>query len=32
MHTTFWLKNMKEKDLLEDLGLDEKIILGWIFE
>jgi len=28
---TFWLENLKERDHAEDLGVDEKIILKWIF-
>jgi hypothetical protein len=27
MHTTFWLENLKGRDHLEDLDIDEKIIL-----
>jgi hypothetical protein len=27
MHTKFWLENLKERDPLEDLGIDWKIIL-----
>jgi hypothetical protein len=30
MHTRFWLKNLKGRDCLEDLGVDRKIILEWI--
>jgi hypothetical protein len=30
MHTELGLENMKRKDHLEDLGIDEKIILKWI--
>ena len=26
----FWLENLKEKDYLEDIGVDERIILKWI--
>jgi len=32
MHKKFWSKNMKGKDLLEDLGVYKKIILKWILE
>jgi len=27
----FWWENLREKDYLEDLGLDVRIILNWIF-
>jgi hypothetical protein len=30
MHTIFWLENLKGRDHLEDLGIDERIILEWI--
>jgi hypothetical protein len=30
IHTLFWLENLKGKDHLEDLGLDEEIILEYI--
>jgi hypothetical protein len=30
MHTVFLLENLKGRDNLEDLGVDEKIILEWI--
>jgi len=30
MHRKFSSKNLKEKDLLEDLGLDRRRILRWI--
>jgi hypothetical protein len=30
MHTIFWLENLRGKDLLEDLDVDEKIILECI--
>ena len=29
--TGFWWGNMRERDNLEDPGLDERIILRWIF-
>ena len=28
----FWWGNLKERDCLEDLGVDRKIILKWIFK
>jgi hypothetical protein len=30
MHTVFWLENLKERDQLEDPGVDGRIILEWI--
>ena len=30
MRRMFWSKNLKEKDLLEELGLDGRGILRWI--
>jgi len=32
VHTEFWLGNMKERAHLEDLGVDGRIILKWIFK
>jgi len=32
MHTGFWWGNLSERDHLEDLGLDVRILLKWIFE
>ena len=32
MYTGFWCGNMRERDNLEDLGVDGKIILRWIFK
>jgi hypothetical protein len=32
MHTVFSLGNLKGREHLEDLGMDRKIILEWIFE
>jgi hypothetical protein len=29
--TGFWWGNMKERDHLEELGIDERILLRWIF-
>jgi hypothetical protein len=32
MHAIFWLENLQERDhSSEDLGIDGKIILEWIF-
>ena len=30
-YTGFWRGNLREIDHLEDIGVDGKIILGWIF-
>jgi hypothetical protein len=30
-YTRFWWRNLKERDHLENTGVDEKIILRWIF-
>jgi hypothetical protein len=32
VHTEFWLENLRERAHLENSGVDEKIILKWIFE
>jgi hypothetical protein len=31
-HAGFWWGNLKESDHLEDLGVDRRIILKWIFK
>jgi hypothetical protein len=31
MHTGFWWRNLRERDHLEDPGIDKRIILRWIF-
>jgi hypothetical protein len=31
VHIGFWLGNLRDRDYLEDLGLDGRIILSWIF-
>jgi len=31
MHTGFWWRHLSERDHLEDQGIDERIILKWIF-
>jgi len=30
MHTKFWFENLKERDHMEDLGRDDRIILDQI--
>ena len=32
VHAGFWWGNMRERDHLEDLGVDGRIILKWIFK
>ena len=31
MYTGFWWGNLKERDYIEDPGIDGRIILRWIF-
>jgi len=31
VRTEFWLKNLRERDHLENTGVDGRIILRWIF-
>jgi hypothetical protein len=31
LHTGFWWVNMRERDHLEDPGVDERITIRWIF-
>jgi hypothetical protein len=32
MHAWFWWGNLREREHSEDLGIDGRIILKWIFE
>jgi hypothetical protein len=32
VHTGFWWEDLREGDHLGDLGVDERILLKWIFE
>ena len=32
MHTGYWCGNLKERGRLEDLGIDGRIILHWLFK
>jgi hypothetical protein len=32
VHRGFWWGDMREGDLLEDLGVDGRVILIWIFK
>ena len=31
MHIEFWLENLRERDHLEDPGVDRRMILSWVF-
>jgi hypothetical protein len=31
VYTGFWWGNLRERDQLEDPGIDERILLRWIF-
>jgi hypothetical protein len=32
VHTGFWMGDLREKDHLEDLGIDGRVILKWLFK
>jgi len=32
VYTGFWWENLRERDDLEDLGVDGRIILKWVFK
>jgi hypothetical protein len=32
MHTGFWLGEWKERDDLEDVGVDGRVILKWVVQ
>jgi hypothetical protein len=32
VHTGFWWGDLRERNHLEDTGIDERIILRWIFK
>jgi len=32
MYIGFWLGNLKERENFEDLGLDGRIIIKWVFK
>ena len=31
MYTGFWFGNLRERDHFEDPGVDERVIIRWIF-
>jgi len=32
VHTGFWCRDLRERDYLEDLGMDGRIILNWVLK
>ena len=32
VHTGFWRRKLRERDNFEDIGIDGRIILRWIFK
>jgi len=32
VHTAFWWRNLRERNNFEDLGIDGKLILQWVFK
>jgi len=32
LHTGFWWRDLREREHLEDPGIDERIMLKWIFK
>jgi len=32
MHTVCWRRNLKERDQLEDMGLDRRMIIKWVLK
>jgi hypothetical protein len=32
MHAIFWWENLNERDHLENLGIDKRIILKWVLK
>ena len=32
MHTEFWWGNLKERDHLEDISVDGRVILKWVIK